>query len=316
MKLQNTPEMPRPASASWQGPPKEDSQEWRTTNGHQAEATDRAAERVDDTQSRPLTARRRIEVRGLCKRFDLPSGSVAAVDGVSLDVREGEFVSLIGPSGCGKSTILNMIAGLLPRSAGDIEIDEEAVGHEWTSPKLGYIFQRDTCYPWRTLAQNIGLGLHLAKLPRHEVDARVSDAIAQAGLHGFEDAFPSMLSGGMRQRVSLMRTLIMRPQILLMDEPFGALDTHTKLEMHKLLLQLWESQRQTVVFVTHDLAEALTLSDRIVLLSARPGRIKEIFDIPFARPRDPVELPETAQYRDKFSEIWHSLGEEFKKGKA
>jgi NitT/TauT family transport system ATP-binding protein len=258
----------------------------------------------------------RIDVNGLCKSFKLPSGTIQAVDDVSLKIRKGEFVSLIGPSGSGKSTILNMIAGLIPSSGGQISVDGETVGANWTSPKLGYMFQKDTCYPWRNVEQNVGLGLELAGVSRHESKERVAQAIESAGLRGFEKAFPKMLSGGMRQRVSLMRTLIMKPEILLMDEPFGALDTHTKLDMHKLLLQIWESQRQTVVFVTHDLGEALTLSDRIVLLSARPGRMKEVFDIDFPRPRDAVKLRELPEYSHAFSNIWHSLGEEFRKGKA
>jgi NitT/TauT family transport system ATP-binding protein len=141
-------------------------------------------------------------------------------------------------------------------------------------------------------------------------------AVSQAGLNGFEDAFPLTLSGGMRQRVALMRTLITRPEILLMDEPFGALDTHTKLEMHRILLEIWERERQTVLFVTHDLGEALTLADRIILLSARPGRLKEDIRVPFRRPRDAVSLREQPDYAAAFSHIWHSLGEEFRRGKA
>ena len=146
--------------------------------------------------------------------------------------------------------------------------------------------------------------------------ARVGAAIDEAGLAGFADHFPLTLSGGMRQRVSLMRTLITRPEILLMDEPFGALDTHTKLEMHRILLEVWERERQTVLFVTHDLAEALTLADRIILLSARPGRLKETFRVDFARPRDAVSLRETPEFAAAFSHIWHSLGEEFRRGRA
>lgn len=268
------------------------------------------------TVLRPVTNPVRIDVNGLCKSFNLPGGSFQAVDDVSLKIRKGEFVSLIGPSGSGKSTILNMIAGLIPTSGGQISVDGEAVGVNWTSPKLGYMFQKDTCYPWRTVEQNVGFGLELAGCPMEERKERVAKAIESAGLRGFEKAFPKMLSGGMRQRVSLMRTLIMKPEILLMDEPFGALDTHTKLEMHKLLLEIWEAQRQTVVFVTHDLGEALTLSDRVVLLSARPGRIKEIFDIDFPRPRDAVRLRELPEYSQAFTSIWHSLGEEFRKGKV
>ena len=258
----------------------------------------------------------RIELRNLTRDFVLPERSFRAVDSVSLSVREGEFVSLIGPSGSGKSTILNMIPGLLESTSGEILIDGQPVTSAGVTQKVGYVFQKDTCYPWRTVKQNVGLGLELAGVPKAVREARVMDVIAKAGLSGFENAYPKMLSGGMRQRVSLMRTLIMRPAILLMDEPFGALDTHTKLEMHKLLLELWEAGHQTVLFVTHDLAEAITLSDRVVLLSARPGRIKEVFDVTLPRPRDAVRVRESAQYASLFSEIWHSLGEEFRKWKA
>lgn len=257
----------------------------------------------------------RIELRNLTRDFVLPERSFRAVDSVSLSVREGEFVSLIGPSGSGKSTILNMIPGLLESTSGEILIDGQPVTPAGVTQKVGYVFQKDTCYPWRTVKQNVGLGLDLAGVPKTVREARVMDAIAKAGLSGFENAYPKMLSGGMRQRVSLMRTLIMRPGILLMDEPFGALDTHTKLEMHKLLLELWEAEHQTVLFVTHDLAEAITLSDRVVLLTARPGRIKEVFDVKLPRLRDAVRIRESAQYASLFSEIWHSLGEEFRKGK-
>jgi NitT/TauT family transport system ATP-binding protein len=171
-------------------------------------------------------------------------------------------------------------------------------------------------FPWRTVEDNIGYGLEIAGVAKAERKAKVDRAIEMAGLAGFGESFPRMLSGGMRQRVALMRTLIMEPEILLMDEPFGALDTHTKLEMHKTLLEIWERERQTVLFVTHDLGEALTLSSRIILLSARPGRLKEDFEVPFPRPRDAVSLRETAEFASLYSHIWHSLGEEFRRTKA
>ncbi len=257
-----------------------------------------------------------IVLNDLTKIYGTGDREVPAVDAVNFGVREGEFVALIGPSGCGKSTILNMMAGLIPLSGGTIRIDETPVVTGTPTPKVGYVFQRDTVYPWRTVKRNIGLGLELAGAPKAEREAQVAEFVERAGLGGFEDAFPITLSGGMRQRVSLMRTLIMRPEILLMDEPFGALDTHTKLEMHKLLLEIWNQDRQTVVFVTHDLGEALTLSDRIIVLSARPGRLKEIFEVPFERPRDAVSLRETPEFSELFSEIWHSLGEEFRRTSA
>jgi NitT/TauT family transport system ATP-binding protein len=261
----------------------------------------------------PVSGDHRITVRGLGKTF---GEAVVAVDGVSFSIAKGEFVALLGPSGCGKSTILNMVAGLIPKSSGEILIDRTPFAYGTVNPKVGYVFQRDTVFPWRTVEANIAYGLEIAGVPKAERRARVADAIRQIGLDGFETSFPRMLSGGMRQRVALMRTLLMQPEILLMDEPFGALDTHTKLEMHRILLELWERERQTVLFVTHDLGEALTLADRIILLSARPGRIKEDFEVPFARPRDAVALRETPEFGRLFSHIWHSLGEEFRRTRA
>ena len=258
----------------------------------------------------------RIEVKGLDKSFDVEGRPLKVVDRVSFAIREGEFVALLGPSGSGKSTILNMIATLLSSSGGEIAIDGEAIAANRPRRNVGYVFQKDTLFPWRTVAGNIGYALELAGVAAEERRERVETAIAEAGLKGFADFYPTSLSGGMRQRVALMRTLIVRPEILLMDEPFGALDTHTKLEMHEVLLKLWERQKQTVLFVTHDLGEALTLADRIILLSARPGRLKQDFEVPFARPRNAVTLRETPEYAALFSRIWHSLGEEFAKGAA
>jgi NitT/TauT family transport system ATP-binding protein len=262
------------------------------------------------------SGRIRIETRKLDKSFNVEGKPLKVVDDVSFSIREGEFVALLGPSGSGKSTILNMIATLLGTSGGEIAIDGRPIVFNQPTRNVGYVFQKDTLFPWRTVAGNIGYALELAGMPAEERKQRVSAAIADAGLQGFDDFYPASISGGMRQRVSLMRTLIVQPEILLMDEPFGALDTHTKLEMHQVLLSLWERQKQTVLFVTHDLGEALTLADRIILLSARPGRLKQDFEVPFARPRDAVKLRETREYAELFSKVWHSLGEEFAKGAA
>lgn len=258
----------------------------------------------------------RIQVRGLGKSFRLEGRDIEAVSNVSFDVREGEFLALLGPSGSGKSTVLNMIATLLEPTRGTITIDGQPITPGKATPGVGYVFQRDALFPWRTVADNIGYGLDLAGIKGEERARRVTDCIAQAGLKGFENAYPAALSGGMRQRVSLMRALIVEPRILLMDEPFGALDTHTKIDMHAVLLSLWERGKQTVIFVTHDLSEALTLADRIILFSARPGRVKEAFDVDFPRPRDPVKVRETPRYAELYTRIWHSLGEEFAKGRS
>jgi NitT/TauT family transport system ATP-binding protein len=257
----------------------------------------------------------RIDVRGLSKSFQLAGMAIEAVRDVSFSVRRGEFVALLGPSGSGKSTILNMIATLIKPSSGQILIDGAPVVAGKAASDVGYVFQRDTLFPWRTVADNIGYGLQLSGVPDAERKARIAACVAQAGLQGFEQAYPSALSGGMRQRAALMRTLVVEPQILLMDEPFGALDTHTKIDMHDVLLRIWEREQQTVLFVTHDLGEALTLADRIILFSARPGMIKDMFDVDFARPRDAVKVRETPRYAELFQHIWHSLGEEFVKGR-
>jgi len=258
----------------------------------------------------------RIEVRRLGKSFQLSGVTIEAVREVSFGVGRGEFVALLGPSGSGKSTVLNMIATLIRPSNGEILIDGKPIITGKATPNVGYVFQRDTLFPWRTVADNIGYGLQLVGVSEAECKQRIATSVAQAGLKGFEQAYPSALSGGMRQRAALMRTLVVEPQILLMDEPFGALDTHTKIDMHQVLLRIWERQQQTVLFVTHDLGEALTLADRIILFSARPGQVKDMFEVDFARPRDAVKVRETARYAELFQHIWHSLGEEFMRGRS
>ncbi|MDO8477963.1 MAG: ABC transporter ATP-binding protein [Candidatus Rokubacteria bacterium] len=251
-----------------------------------------------------------MAIRDLSKTFDTGSREVPAVSRVSFDVHDKEFVAIVGPSGCGKSTILNMIGSLIAPSGGEILVDGERVGPR-AGKQVGYVFQKDTVFPWRTVAQNIALGLQYRGVATAEIRSRVTEAVALAGLEGFEDAFPATLSGGMRQRVALMRSLVVNPEILLMDEPFGALDTHTKLNLHAELLSLWGARQQTVVFVTHDLSEAITLADRIVVMTRRPGRVKLVYDVMLPRPRDVIRLRETAEYLREYGEIWHALGEEF-----
>jgi NitT/TauT family transport system ATP-binding protein len=216
-----------------------------------------------------------------------------------------------------------MIGALVTPTAGTIAIDGTPVmgtplnmgAPQQRTPKpppnVGYVFQKDTVFPWRTVRRNIALGLEYRRIAADESERRVREAIALAGLVGFEEAFPATLSGGMRQRVALMRTLVVDPEILLMDEPFGALDTHTKIGLHAELLRLWGAKHQTVVFVTHDLSEAITLADRIVVMTRRPGRIKMVHEVKLPRPRDVIKLRESPAYADEYSRIWHVLGEEF-----
>jgi len=253
--------------------------------------------------------RTRIVIRRLAKTFREGGREVAAVRDVDVDIHHQEFVAIVGPSGCGKSTILNMIGGLVTPSAGTVTIDGTPVDGR-VPDNVGYVFQKDTVFPWRTVARNIAVGLEYRGVAREEQERRVRGAVALAGLTGFEDAFPATLSGGMRQRVALMRTLVVEPDILLMDEPFGALDTHTKLNLHAELLALWEARHQTVVFVTHDLSEAITLADRVIVMTRRPGRVKLIHEVTLPRPRDVIALRETDAYAQEYGRLWHVLGEE------
>ena len=251
----------------------------------------------------------RIDVRGL--EQIVPARRARAIEAVrdaSFSVRRGEFVALLGPSGSGKSTILNMIATLVKPSGGEILIDGKPVIAGKATPDVGYVFQRDTLFPWRTVADNIGYGLELAGV----ADGRARGACrglrcARPACEGFEQAYPSALSGGMRQRAALMRTLVVEPQILLMDEPFGALDTHTKIDMHEVLLRIWDREQQTVLFVTHDLGEALDAWPTASSCSRRvPAGSRTMFEVDFARPRDAVKVRETPRYAELFQHIWHS----------
>ncbi len=209
--------------------------------------------------------------------------AVVAVEDLSLHIHANEFVSLIGPSGCGKSTFLRMVAGLDRPTRGEIQVD----GRRITGPGAdrGMVFQSYTLFPWLTVRENVRFALKKQDLPRQAQEDAVSHFIRQVGLQGFEDAYPAQLSGGMRQRVAIARALVYRPQILLMDEPFGALDAQTRLLMQELLLQIWEEDRTTVLFVTHDVEEAILLSDRIYVMTARPGRLKAEVTVDLPRPR-------------------------------
>lgn len=233
---------------------------------------------------------------------------------LDLDVGQGEFVAIVGPSGCGKSTLLNFIAGLLPSSHGKIEVLGRAARDG--DPAVGYIFQHHALMPWRTVLRNVELGLELRNLPAADRRRKSEEALRKLGLAGFEQHYPSEISGGMRQRASLARMLVMDPQVLLMDEPFGALDAQTKVLIHELFLAYWEATRGTVLFVTHDLTEAIALADRVLVMSARPGRFMGDHRIELARPRDFNRLhadPLFAQYHDR---LWEQLRGESVKAMA
>ncbi len=215
--------------------------------------------------------------------FSVHGGEFTALSDVTLTVPQGRFVSLIGPSGCGKSTLFNIIAGLQQPTRGRVVID--GVDATGTIGRVGYMLQKDLLLPWRPLLDNIILGMELRGVPRREARERAMPLLRKYGLAGFERAYPNMLSGGMRQRAALLRTLLFDTDVILLDEPFGALDAQTKLQMQEWLLGLWSDFGKTVVFVTHDIGEALFLSDEVHIMGTRPGRIVETIALPFARPR-------------------------------
>jgi NitT/TauT family transport system ATP-binding protein len=253
-----------------------------------------------------------IKLDHVSKSFETKSGEpLRAIGDVSLTVGRGEFVCIVGPSGCGKSTILNMIAGFASPSAGRIDVNGARVNGE-VPDELGYIFQKDTLLPWYTVRQNVGLGLTFEGVSKLESNKKIERLLRLAHLSDFADAYPHQLSGGMRRRVALCMSLAVDPKVLLLDEPFGALDTHTKTHLHSELLDIWRELGQTVVMITHDLDEAVTLANRVIVLSSPPSRIllEETIDIPY--PRDVFELRQTAQFAAHTQRIWKVLGNEFR----
>jgi NitT/TauT family transport system ATP-binding protein len=255
-----------------------------------------------------------IALEHVTQRFPLPreEREFTAVQDVSFDVRGGEFVSIVGPSGCGKSTLLSLIAGLVPVTAGRIVLDGEPVAA--VNPRLGFVFQRDALFPWKTVGENVGLPLLFRGVDAAAARPRVAEWIARIGLTGFEHYHPYQLSGGMRKRVGLAMTMVYEPEIVLMDEPFGALDVQTRNLMENDLLDIWAQFRRTVVFVTHDLEEAIALSDRIVVMTASPGRVKSIYPIDLPRPRSVTEIRFHPEFGRLYETIWKDLKDEVRLG--
>ena len=243
-----------------------------------------------------------FEVRGVSKQYP-GTPPVQAVDSIDLQIRDGEFVVLLGPSGCGKSTLLELLAGLQRPTSGVVVFDGEVL----TEPdrRLGVVFQDASLFPWRTLQRNVELGLELRGVAASERRSRARAQLAAVGLSGFERSYPHQLSGGMRQRAGIARALASDPQVLLMDEPFGAVDHLTRIRLQEELLGLWEQHRRTVVFVTHDVGEAVFLADRIVLMSPRPGRIFREFVVDVPRPRARGDLA----LLEREAEVYQALHE-------
>jgi NitT/TauT family transport system ATP-binding protein len=230
------------------------------------------------------------------------------LDDISLTVGDGEFVAIVGPSGCGKSTLLNFLARLVPVQSGRVEIFDSAAAP--VKGTIGYMFQQHALFPWRTVLHNTELGLEVQGSDKAERRERCLEILAQLGLQGFEHHYPSQVSGGMRQRISLARTLVGNPRIILMDEPFGALDAQTKMLVQELFLSLWEKHRRTVLFVTHDLDEAIALSDRVIVMSARPGHVLAEYTIDLPRPRNLDALRTSARLLQYRKQLWEDLRDE------
>jgi len=247
----------------------------------------------------------RITVTEVSKVYRTGRRTVQALDRISLQVADGEFVCLVGPSGCGKSTLLRIVAGLVPQTSGTVTIRASQRG----KPLHSLVFQEYAIFPWKTVLDNVAFGLQMRGVPRAEREAIARRWIARVGLAEFADLYPRQLSGGMRQRVGIARAFANDPEVLLMDEPLGALDAQTRLLLMDELLQLWQADRKTVVYITHDIEEAVLLGDRVVLMTARPGRWKAEFAVPFPRPRG-LDLIATPAFGGLVYRIWEALRDE------
>ncbi|MCL2899525.1 ABC transporter ATP-binding protein [Brenneria tiliae] len=270
-----------------------------TTNIHQ--------EAVGASDPRPPTAQPyRAELCDLLVAFPLADGAqLEVLAGISLTVAEGEFIAIVGPSGCGKSTVLRALCGLLQPSGGISMVDGKPV--TGTPPGVGFMFQKDALLPWKTVSGNIRIGAELGGMPAEQRDERIAALITLLHLDGFEHAWPHQLSGGMRQRVSLGRLLAYQPSLMLMDEPFGALDYQTKIAMGKELLRVWEAERRSIIFVTHDIEEAVALADRVIVFSARPASIIADYRVTLPRPRHLRALRGDPAFIQLTEAIWSNL---------
>jgi NitT/TauT family transport system ATP-binding protein len=274
------------------------------------------------TATAPATASRPSRATGeapllviddVAKRFETPEGAVVAVDRMSFTVEAGEFVTLIGPSGCGKSTLFNIIGGLLGQFGGRVTVSGDAIAGP--HPAIGMVFQEESTFPWRNVLDNVAFPLEIKGVAKGERVARARHFINLVGLSGFEKRYPAELSGGMRQRVAIARTLAFEPKILLMDEPFGALDEQTRLLLGDKVTEIQQALRQTTLLITHSITEAVQLSDRIVVMTYRPGRLKRIVAIDLPRPRT-SEIVSSDAFGHYVAEIWADLREEASRGLA
>ena len=253
----------------------------------------------------------KIVVRNLYKTFTVRSTIVRALVDINVRIAEGEFFAIVGPSGCGKTTLLRVLAGLEKQSSGTFTMRHD----DKTKPINSMVFQEQSVFPWMTVRENVGYGLKMRGVPNKQRDEIVSYYIDKVGLTKFTKAYPFQLSGGMKQRVSLARAFANDPEILLMDEPFGALDEQTKLLLQEELLRIWQETRKTVSFITHSIDEAIVLADRIMVMTAHPGQIKAYVEVPFPRPRAVYEIRATPQYGQLMYSIWELLRDEVLRAK-
>jgi len=252
-----------------------------------------------------------LAIAHITKRFTARDGDVLAVDDFSFDVAEGEFVSIIGPSGCGKSTLFNIVGGLIGDYSGSVTVAGERITA--THPAIGMVFQEESTFPWRTVVDNVAFPLEIAGVARGERLSRAAHFVAMVGLAGFETRYPNELSGGMRQRVAIARTLASQPRILLMDEPFAALDEQTRVLLGDKVQKIQQALKQTTLLITHNLTEAVQLSDRVLVMTYRPGRLKRVVNIHLPHPRS-AEIVESEAFGHYVAEIWRDLREEANRG--
>jgi NitT/TauT family transport system ATP-binding protein len=250
----------------------------------------------------------KLEIRDLQVKYNVKDDNSMALDQVNLTIENGEFVSVVGPSGCGKSTLLKVVSGLLQPSAGTVRLDGKPI--IGIPDEIGMVFQNDALLPWKTIVDNIRLPLEIKGMPRKEQLAEVDRLLEMVGLKGFEHYHPKQLSGGMRKRVALSRTFAYDPEIYLMDEPFGPLDAQTRVKIGEEFLEMWERVGKSVLFITHDIEEAIALSDRVVVMSNRPGRIKAEFTIALPRPRPFYEIRFDPLFKEMQKKIWACMSEE------
>jgi NitT/TauT family transport system ATP-binding protein len=269
------------------------------------------SDRAGDAAPRMKAADPILVVEDIVKRFDTPDGALTAIDRVSFDVAPGEFLAVIGPSGCGKSTLFNVIGGLLDGYQGRVTVGGETVRGPHSA--IGMVFQEESTFPWRTVIENVAFPLEIAGVAKAERLERARHFVALVGLAGFERRYPAELSGGMRQRVSMARTLASEPKILLMDEPFAALDEQTRLLLGDKVLQIQQELKQTTLLITHNITEAVQLSDRVLVMTYRPGRLKRVVSIDLPRPRT-SQIVSSDAFGHYVAQIWSDLREEATRG--